>query len=62
MERTNLSKHRMCTYGEYKKNCNSTGAFIIDDISYVPSTKLGALAKVSKRWALTEIFVTLRRL
>lgn len=61
MKRTNLSTHHMCTYGEYKKICKSTGAFAIDDVSYVPSIKLGTLAKVSQRWASTEIFVTLRR-
>ena len=62
MERTNLSTHHMCTYGEYKKICKSTGEFVIDDVSYVPSKKLGTLSKLSKRWASTEIFVTLRRL
>ena len=60
MERTNLSTHHMCTYGEYKKICKSTG-FVIDDVSYVPSKKLGAVGRVSKRWASTEIFVILRR-
>ncbi|MBT3996628.1 MAG: methyltransferase domain-containing protein [Chloroflexi bacterium] len=62
MDRTNLSTHQMCTYGEYKKICKSTGAFVIDEVSYVPSIKLGLLAKISKRWASTEIFATLRRL
>jgi ubiquinone/menaquinone biosynthesis C-methylase UbiE len=62
MNRTNLSTHQMCTYGEYKSICKSTGAFEVEDVSYVPSIKLGTMAKISKRWASTEIYVTLRRI
>jgi ubiquinone/menaquinone biosynthesis C-methylase UbiE len=62
MVRNNLSTHHMCTYGEYRKICKTTGAFEISEVTYVPSVKLGTLARVSKRWASTEIFVTLRRL
>lgn len=62
MDRTNLKTHHMCTYGEFKKICKSTRAFEIDDAWYVPSTKLGALGKISKRWASTEMSITLRRL
>jgi len=62
MKRKNLSTHHMCTYGEYKKICKSSGSFVIDEVDYIPSIKLGTLAKITGRWASTQMFATLRRL